>query len=80
MHTRTTTPAAGTIRFSMQDLHSPEYLAHAAEQVRQLPGVLDVRPGTAPNQMEIQFAQPADGLLRAIHLTLKQLAFDRQTA
>lgn len=63
----------GMMKLGLRDGSESDFLAQAAARIRALPGVLRVRVGLDRQEMEITFADPAEGLLRQINNALKSV-------
>ena len=61
----------GMLNLAMCGGHAPEQIRLAAEQIRQLPGVLRVRLVPDASWLEIVFEGPATDLLAQVHHALK---------
>lgn len=68
----TTTPTSlGMLKLAVSPARDPEYIRLVVEQIQALPAVVRVRADGATNQIEVMFEQPAEGLLRQIHVALR---------
>jgi len=61
------------MRFTLRNESETDFLERAADEIRQLPGVLRVRTNAVRQEIEIVFNQPAEGLLRRVNDALKSV-------